>query len=212
MSKRILLLILIPLLILTFVASYEASDSAYDPGFVINTNITEDGHYAITTHYNHALILWDIEKHEYKILSKEASRAVPHFLNNYEFIWKDEKERLHHTIISTDNIIDREEKNFLLWSSEEIQKLFVDDEHYLKIYSTKKIGLFKKDIEAPIKMLTLSQPSTPLLFGEKVIHSFASSAQKHIVVTGQDTGNGINVYEYSPDTEELSLTWSAGIN
>ncbi|HBO38517.1 MAG TPA: hypothetical protein DD638_07615 [Pasteurellaceae bacterium] len=39
--------------------------------------------------------------------------------------------------------------------------------------------------------------------------SVSSSPQAHILVTGQATGGGINVYRYHPATKELEKIWMA---
>ena len=68
-------------------------------GCVETLDISSDGKYVISAHSGNEtkLVLWDIEKHEKKVLAKRVNTNTAYFIpNSHDFMWQGSKDKIVH--------------------------------------------------------------------------------------------------------------------
>lgn len=69
-----------------------AYSKPYNPGLVMVTSVSTDGDYAITTGLQKGCILWDLNNHTYKIISKDANIYSAYFIKHSDdFMYQNDK-------------------------------------------------------------------------------------------------------------------------
>lgn len=87
---------------------------------------------------------------------------------------------------------------------------FIDATHYLRFTTYVPYAiLYRLHNTQPSKYLFLGLNPFPSVDYYSRDESIDTSVKAHILVTGQSSGNGINVYQYDPKTESLHLVWAA---
>ncbi len=90
MNKKIQKIILTGLSCLALTACGSTNQAPSDLNMVIS--VSSDGHYAIATNTNKQAILWDLQKHSYKIIWKDANIYSAYFIKNtIDFMFQDDK-------------------------------------------------------------------------------------------------------------------------
>ncbi|MFD2436644.1 hypothetical protein [Modicisalibacter luteus] len=71
------------------------AENTLGPAMVIG--VSSDGHYAISTHRSKHLVLWDLEKHQKEIISRDANIYSAYFIHGRDaFLWQDHRRRRLH--------------------------------------------------------------------------------------------------------------------
>jgi len=86
---------------------------------------------------------------------------------------------------------------------------FIDANHYLRFSDgVPYADLFNIQKPYPLKYFYLGIKPAPSVASYDRDESIDTAPAVHILVTGQDTGSGINVYQYDPKTQTLQLIWT----
>jgi WD40 repeat protein len=86
---------------------------------------------------------------------------------------------------------------------------FISNKQYLRFTDSVPYAiLFDTLSPKPKKYIKLGILPPPSIYQFSRDNSIDTSPSAHILVTGQETTNGINVYKYNPKTETLKLIWS----
>ncbi|MDG2918131.1 WD40 repeat domain-containing protein [Bisgaard Taxon 10/6] len=165
--------------------------------------ISPDGNWVVTGGENYRDFMWEIQK------LNNRQRLV-HFNNDLQLVdpeiykqkilpkpekFKNKPTGLNHTVA----IAFVTEKDFILLGKssdnngfgDQLARLFTVGDPWIKAYV--EIG---------------NDPSISTNYYQRNL-SVSSSPKAHILVTGQATGGGINVYKYHPDKMELEKIWVA---
>jgi hypothetical protein len=90
-KKNIIFLLFLLLIILLAIGSIITHKHAYG-GNVMITSLSSDAHYAITTDDKDYAILWDLQKHTKKILSRDADAYSAYWIKNTPYyLWQNWK-------------------------------------------------------------------------------------------------------------------------
>lgn len=90
MKKQIQKIIFTGLSCLSLTACGDSNRAPSDLNMVIS--VSSNGHYAIATNTNQQAILWDLQKHSYKIIWKDANIYSAYFIKNTDdFMFQDDK-------------------------------------------------------------------------------------------------------------------------
>lgn len=90
---------------------------------------------------------------------------------------------------------------------------FIDKNHYLRFTTCVPYAILHEVTDPkPLKYLKLGKDPMPSICDYVRDQSIDTSPKAHILVTGQQNGNGIIVYQYDPKTKTLKKTWSPTIS
>jgi WD40 repeat protein len=65
-------------------------------GVTMVASVSSDGNYAVTSDMGKFLILWDLQNHKHKIISRNANIYSAYFIkNSNKFIWQDLRDNVH---------------------------------------------------------------------------------------------------------------------
>ncbi|HDZ39705.1 MAG TPA: WD40 repeat domain-containing protein [Marinobacter sp.] len=78
------------LLLLTFTAGYSLWQAYQSAGPIMSASVSSNGRFAITAHKDQKLILWDMEEHSRRIISRNANIYSAYFIKRQPiFLWQD---------------------------------------------------------------------------------------------------------------------------
>lgn len=97
----------------------------YEPGKVISASLSSDGHYVVTGGEGNSLLLWNIVKKSYRVISKQANPMSVYFLkDNKHFVWQDSSNNFHVMDLSGKQILS-------FFGKKSFSNIMTSDLHYL---------------------------------------------------------------------------------
>jgi WD40 repeat protein len=119
---KVILIILLSLIILFFVLT----DLLIKEGVDV-VSVSSDGQYAITTDEHERAILWDLTKHNSRVLDKKAHIFSAYFIpDTNDYLWQDQKKNIH-----IRNLVNQNKEDFKIPFFTLSQVMTKDQKYYM---------------------------------------------------------------------------------
>jgi len=108
MKRKIFIVFIFLILIIAFSPGFGVFGEIYFPGQVMVLSLSSNGEYAVSSNKNKTIILWNLKKHTYKIISLNANIYSAYFVkHSNNFMWQD-----LNNVVHIDNINGQQIKYF----------------------------------------------------------------------------------------------------
>ncbi len=149
-----------------------------DPGSVMVTSVSSDGHYAVTSDSLKRIILWDLQRHKARLIANKANIYSAYFIKHSDkFIWQDLAHNRVYVEDVQDHIIKSFQPGFATYGeimTTDLQTYFASDQAW-NLYSCKQGGC---------KVIKRAYDVNGFLGEQKLLNLYLSSDDKFLLTSG----------------------------
>ena len=171
-------------------------------GPVVAASVSDDGRYAITSHRDNKLVLWDLEQHSHDVLAENANTYSAYFVPGREaFIWQDLSNVVR--VQSVDGTVIKQFQNFATYG----QVIDHSLTHYLSADDHWNIYSGAGEHQTPV----LNDGISPSFVGTGKLLNLAMARDRLVFVTAGSNSDEAPITDYAPIDPDRRFSRYSGV-
>tara|TARA_R110000868_G_scaffold266583_1_gene525798 strand:+ start:7755 stop:9005 length:1251 start_codon:yes stop_codon:yes gene_type:complete len=148
------------------------------PGRAMTLSVSSDGQYAVTANENDEVLLWNIPRRSYQLISSHANGYNAYFIRGtHNFLWQGEDNTVHVQTISGKRLLSFKTKQTSYYG------IITKNLRYF-FYSDKYWNVYRYDTQEHHSKVLTHEAYASYIFAGKPINMSFSNNEKHLLTSG----------------------------